>query len=59
MQLDLNIRGGGDTKEMAAALRQIAAEIERGEHEDIMTGQDGFVQWMEGGLVIELTEPIL
>lgn len=55
MNIDLKITGGGDTREVAAALRQIAIEIESGIHNNTIES-DGEVTIEDGFLLAELSE---
>lgn len=57
MNIDINITGGGKPAEVAAALRQIAKEIEAGEHvERIQT--HGKSEWEDTNLFTTITEEI-
>ena len=57
MNIELKITGSGDNKEVAAALRQIASEIESGEHNDTLETK-GECTIEDGTLLAELSESI-
>ena len=57
MNIELTIRGGGNTKEVAAALRQIASEIESGEHNERIESKGGCTV-EDGTLLAEISESI-
>ncbi len=58
MNIELTITGGGNTKEVAAALRQIASDIEFDEdlHEDIESKGKYTIE--DGTLLAEISESI-
>lgn len=57
MNLNIKITGGGTAAEIAGALRQIAQELENGEHIVKVEGI-GECEWEDSTLITTITEGI-